>query len=203
MNAEATRRDALRRGAIGAGAIAAAGVLPALARPAAALAQTEDEENLKDFLEPAIELEQASVLAYATALDAQGLDAETAKMLELFRDQEQAHANALRSALDSLGFELPDAPETPDDSEDLDDLEGLDKADEYLQFLVELERQLIALYQDSAPALESEDLSRTAAELVGSHAQHIVALRLALGDDAAEALAQVAGTRTGEGEPPA
>jgi rubrerythrin len=151
-------------------------------------------------------LEQVTVLAYARAIDADGVSAPLREMLKEFRDQEQAHANALRSALDSLSFDAPDAPDSATDTEVFDDvegldsetadrlvqrlerLEGLDKRDELLEILVQLETEQLELYLGQGPALDSEDLSVTSAEIGGCQAQHLVALQLELGDDPAAAL---------------
>jgi rubrerythrin len=205
--APASRREALRRAALGAGAIAAAGLL----RPGAALAQSTEDEDLRDFMVEAIGLEQVAVLAYAEAADAQGVSAPLRQTLELFRDQEQAHANALRSAIDSLGFDAPDAPDSTTDTEVFDEvdglsdesaerltgllerLDGLRDRDELLEFLAGIETDQLDLYLGSGPDLDSEDLSVTCAEIAGCQAQHLVALRLELGDDPATALDEAAG----------
>jgi len=118
--AESSRREALRRGAIVAGGLAAAGAL----RPAFAVAQSTADDDLRDFLQQAIGLEQITVLAYSTAADSG--DPKLKSAMEDFRDQEQAHASALRSALDELGFDPPDAPDSPSDGAVFDDVEGLD-----------------------------------------------------------------------------
>jgi rubrerythrin len=213
-----SRREALERAALGAGAVAAAGLLASLARPASARAQSTDDEALRDFLVPAIALEQLAALAYDTAADATGTDGDSKRVFERFRDQEQAHANALRSALDSLGFDLPDAPDSPTDSDVFEDVEGLEeqraaalgdllgeldglrKEDELLDYLAGLEREQLAYYLEAAPGLDSEDLARTSAEIVGNQAQHLVVLRLALGDDAAAAVAAVTPRSRGASE---
>lgn len=183
-----TRRETLHRAA----GLGAAVLLPSLLRPGAARAQSTEEEDLRDFLEQAIEVEQDSVLAYGTALESPNIDAGVKGTLELLRDQEQAHANAWRSALDSLGFEAPDPPGDPADSEELEGLAELEKSDELLAFLAEYEQTLLARYLDLAPPLESEDLSRTSAEVIASHAQHLVVVRSALGEDPAKVLERVA-----------
>lgn len=196
-----TRREALGRAALAAGTLAAAAML----RPGTALAQSADDEDLRDFLVEAIALEQLTVLAYATASNA-GVDSALRQQLEDLRDQEQAHANSLRSALDSLGFDAPEPPDSPADTAVLDDVEGLsdDAAerlgglltdldglsgrDELLELLGELEGDQLDLYVGRGPDLDSEDLSTTAAEIAGCQAQHLIALRTALGDDPAAAL---------------
>jgi rubrerythrin len=167
-------------------------VLPSLLRPAGALGQSTEEEDLRDFLEQAIELEQGSRLAYDTAVESPHVEAAVKGTLELLRDQEQAHANAWRSAIDSLGFEPPDPPSEPADVEELEGLDELQRSEELLAFLAEREQALIDGYLDLAPGLESEDLARTSAEVVGSHAQHLVVVRTALGEDPAQVLVRLA-----------
>lgn len=199
------RREALRRGAVAAGALAAAG----LARPAIAGAQSTTDDDLRDFLVEAIGLEQVTVLAYANAADANASDADAKKQLDLFRDQEQAHASALRSAVDGIGFDGPDAPASAEDTGVFTDVEGLSgdaaaeltdfmdqlgKAktpDQYLELLVELESKQIAYYVGEGPGLDSEDLSTTSAEIAGCQAAHLVVLRGQLGDNPADAAAAV------------
>ena len=98
--------------ALAAGALAAAGTL----RPALALAQSTNDDDLRDFLVHAIGLEQIAVLAYSTAADANGVEAKLKSTLNRFRDQEQAHASACarrstRSA--STRRTRPTRPRTP------------------------------------------------------------------------------------------
>jgi rubrerythrin len=199
------RREALRRGAVAAGALAATG----LARPALAGAQATADDDLRDFLVEAIGLEQVTVLAYSNAADASASDADAKKQLDLFRDQEQAHASALRSALDGLGFDAPNAPASPEDTAVFTDVEGLsddaateltdllDKlgktntSEQYLELLAELESKQIAYYVSEGPGLDSEDLSTTSAEIAGCQAAHLVVLRGQLGDSPADAAAAV------------
>jgi rubrerythrin len=214
-----TRRAALARAALGSAAVAGAAMVPPLLRPSRARAQDDDDETLRDFLAPAIALEQVAALAYDTAADAETTDQRSRKLFERFRDQEQAHANALRSALDSLGFDLPDAPDSPSDAEVVEDvdgiedaraaeladllggLEGLREQRELLDYLVEIEREQVRFYLDAAPDLDSEDLGHTSAEIVGNQAQHLVMLRLALGDDPAAAAEAVTAAATGAEAP--
>ena len=205
-----TRREIMRRAALGAGALTVAG----LAQPVDALAQAPDDEDLRDFLVEAIGFEQVTVLAYSTAAEANGVEPELKTTLEAFRAHEQAHADALRSALDGLGFDPPAAPDSAtdtgvfddveglsDDAQEqlvrrLDDLEALDgaRARQLLEFLVELEGEQLSLYVAGAPGLDSEDLSTTATEIAGCQAQHLVVLAQELGDPAADAIASAAET---------
>jgi rubrerythrin len=194
-----SRREALRTAALGAGALAAAG----LVRPALAGAQSPEDEDLRDFLVEAISLEQLAVLAYATA--ARDGDTEIAPTLEIFRDQEQAHANALRQALDTLGFDVPDAPDSTTDTgafEDvegleteaserlldlLDELDGLSSPRQYLDYLAKLEDEQISYYTSEGPGVDSVDLTTTSAEIAGCQAQHTVVLLSELGRTEVEA----------------
>ena len=167
----------MRLAGAGAGALA----VPALLRPAIARAQSSDDDDLNDFLEPAIELEQATALAYETAAEAKGVDGELKRSFELFRDQEQAHASALRQALDSLGFDLPDELTDPAQSDQLNGIERLKTPNDFLAFLVDLEQEQVSFYVEQGPPLDSEDLLRTTAEILGCQAQHVVVLREAQG----------------------
>jgi hypothetical protein len=191
MSLPATRREALHLAGLGLGGAA----VPALFGPSLARAQSSDDEDLRDFLEPAIELEQATALAYERAAEAKDTDAELKRSFELFQEHEQAHATALRSALDSLGFDLPDELTDPAGSDHLDGLGDLRSSNDYLAFLVDLEQEQVRYYASDAPPLDSEDLIRTSAEILGCQAQHVVVLREAQG--AAPAVA--AAIRLGDG----
>ncbi len=209
MSAAISRRDALRRAALTTGALTTAGLLaPALAR-----AQSDDEVALRDFLAEAIGLSQIALLAYANALDQPTVKDALRTELERLRDQDQAHANALRKALDSLGYDPPDAPDSPDDAGVFDDVEGIDGetatelkerlaelgdvagANERIDAIVALERAQIDFYAASAPGLPGEDLAITSAEIVGSLSQHVLALEVRRGADPAELVSGFAGGR--------
>jgi Ferritin-like domain len=207
VNGEArSRRETLRLAALGAGAIAAAG----FARPALAGAQATGDEDLRDFLVGAISLEQLAVLAYSTA--ARQGDTDIGPILETFRDQEQAHANALRQALDTLGFDLPDAPDSATDTGAFEDVDGLDSEQserlldlldelgglssprQYLEYLARLEDEQLTYYTSEGPAVDSVDLTTTSAEIAGCQAQHSVVLLTELGRTEAAAAAAPAKT---------
>lgn len=189
MSAAPTRREALRTAALGAGALAGAELL----RPVAALAQASSDDDLRDFLAPAIALEQVAVFAYDSALEAPGVSDAQKRIFTRFRDQEQAHANAWRQALDNLGFDRPDPPDATDDTSAFDvdgitddqrkeleatlaKIDDLKKADDYLDYLVELEGKEIAYYADNAPTVDSEDLANVSAQVAANQAQHLVVL---------------------------
>ncbi len=192
-----SRREAIRRAALAAGAVAAGELL----RAAPAVAQATDDEDLRDFLVEAIGLEQVTVLAYSTAAADAGADLKPT--FEQFRDQEQAHANALRSAIDELGFDPPEPPDSATDTGVFDDVEGLD--DDAAERLTDrlgrdrrrerarpaarrpalkLENDQLSYYCAQGPGLDSEDLATTAASIGGCQAQHLVVLYVQTGRDA-------------------
>jgi hypothetical protein len=187
-----SRRETLRAGVIAAGAIAAGGLL----RPVRAAAQASPEtEALRDFLAEAVAREQILALAYADAGQAGGTDAAAGRPLERFRMQTQAHVNALTSALESIGYDSPDAPSDPQDDGVFDGVDGIDSetateladllakvgepsdAKGFLDLLIELELGQIDFYVERGPALDSEDLRTTCAEIAANEAQHLVVLR--------------------------
>lgn len=206
MSAErpATRREAVRLGALAAGAVAAAGLI----RPLSAVAQISPEtERLRDFLAEAAGREQILALAYAQAGQVQGIDPELEQALELMRQQVQAHVNALSSAIETIGFDAPDAPSDPQDDGVFDDVDGIDSetAEElkgllasvgeerneraFLKFLIDLNRtDVIPFYLERAPAIDSEDMRTTSAQITANLAQHVLVLTRLSGKSLAAAL---------------
>lgn len=205
-DAAQSRREAIRRATLAAGALAASGLM----RPALAAAQGSDDEDLRDFLVEAIALEDVTVLAYATAVDQAGPDLKPT--LERFRDQDQAHSNALNSAIDELGFDAPDPPDSPTDTGVYDDIDGLDDEqvkrltdrldeiagakglDQLLGVLLSLEDEQLTYYGTEGPQLDSEDLATTAASIAGCEAQHLVVLNDRVGRKPGATAAAVADT---------
>jgi rubrerythrin len=206
--APATRRDAIRRSAV-----AAAGLYAiAASRPSIAGAQASTDEDLRDFLVEAIGLEQIAALAYSTATKSSDVDPQLSRTLENFGGQEEAHASALRSAIDELGFDPPDQPDSPSDTAVFDDVEGLDEQaakrlsdllselqglrgrERLLSYLAKVEDAQLDYYLGQAPALDSEDLSTTSAEIAGCQAQHLVVLSEQSGDPPSRALAAASET---------
>ena len=167
-----TRRSLIRRGA----AAAAAGALHgALVTADVALAQ---ETERTAALARLTELEQAAELAYSLAAEDGNLPDRVSQTFEEFSLHSGERATALSEALDQLGVE---PPQPSDDAATYDSLEGYDSGDgaaRQLRFLGSLESDLIAAYGEEVGALEPGDLTRTAAQIAGSHAQQLVALRL-------------------------
>jgi hypothetical protein len=141
--------------------------------------------------------EQILALAYAEAGQAPGGDDAVERTLTRFREQTQAHVNALTSALESIGFDAPDTPSDPADDGVFDGVDGIDSdtatelgdllarvgepngINGFLPLLIELELDEIRFYVDRASTLDSEDLRSTCAEIAASQAQHLVVLRQA------------------------
>lgn len=178
MDVSATRRELI---ASGAGAAALAALPASLFAPASALAQGDAET---DAVERLLELERALGLAYAEAGARDKLSTPSKGLTELFATHADRVATALEEALEQLGVDPDDASDDPAAYPELKGFDPKSPEREMLQFLADLELELIAGYERETVELEAEDLIRTAAEVGASHAQHLVALRLALGDDA-------------------
>ncbi|MDQ3572843.1 MAG: ferritin-like domain-containing protein [Actinomycetota bacterium] len=188
-----SRRALLSRGAFAAGAAA----IPAsLVSVETALAQ-EDEQT--DALERLIALERAAELALSLAAEDSKLDADAKTAFEELSRQNGEHTTALEQALESLGV---DPPETQSDQEDFDSLDNLDlqaAQDELIQFMIDLESELLGAYEEETTNFDAGDLFRTAAQVGASHAQHVVVLRLLAGEPPA-ALTELPAPASQKGE---
>jgi len=173
-----TRRSLMGRGLAGAGAIAVPGSLVAATT---ASAQVDDQT---EALERLVILEQAAELAFSLAAEEGDLDNEAVTLFEELSIHAGDHAAALSEAMDQL---LVDPPESESDPEEYDSLgEDFDPAgsqDDLVAFMIDLELDLIAAYEEDEPELEEPDLARTAAQVAASHAQALVALRLLAGEN--------------------
>lgn len=168
-----TRRSLVGRGLTGAGTLALAG---SLVSAATAHAQSEAQS---DVLERLAELEQAAELGYSLGAEEGDLDAQARSLFEQLSIHSGDRATAFSEALDQL---LVDAPKSSSDPGDYDSLEGFEPAssqDDLLAFMIEIELELIAAYEEDEPELDEADLVRSAAQMAASHAQALVALRIA------------------------
>jgi rubrerythrin len=170
---EATRRDAVRRGIVVGGAVLAATSIPVLLRVRTAFAQAEGDAGI---LHSAIGIEQTAVVAYDAMAKSGLLDPRIEKVTQLFRDQEQEHADGLITALEELEGEAPPEPR-PEDIEGLGDIKS---QTDILNFAVELENMAVAAYYDAHGRLEGSRLLQTAAQIMANEGQHLVVLRQAL-----------------------
>lgn len=173
---EATRRDALRRGIAMGGAVLAATSIPLLLGVRNAFAQSEDDATV---LAAAIGLEQTAVVAYDTAARSGLLDRATTGVAELFRDQEQEHADGLTTALEALGGSAPEPPT----ADSIEGLGGLRSQEEVANFAIELETMAVAAYYDAHQKLQDAKLLQTGASIMANEGQHLVVLRQAVGKD--------------------
>ena len=126
-------------------------------------------------------MERAAELAYSLAAEEAKLKTGVKDAFELFQTHCDDHATALSEALDQLGVDPPEAHSDPADYDRLADFDPKAKEPELLDFMVSLEEELVAVYEDAQSALEAEDLVRTAAQIGAAHAQMLVALRLQAG----------------------
>lgn len=163
MQYRTTRRDSI---ALSSAAIAA-GAFPALMKAQKALAQPEDDDAA--VLEAAIGLEQTAAVAYDTAISRGLVAREIMRTAELFRDQVREHADELIAALEELGH----TPRRPPARADVDGVGGL----------IALETTAVAAYYDAQRTLLDVRLLQTAASIMGNHAQHLVVLRQAIGEN--------------------
>jgi rubrerythrin len=170
---EATRRDAVRRGIVVGGAVLAATSIPGLLRVRNAFAQAEGDAGI---LQSAIGVELTAVVAYDAMAKSGLLDPRIEKVTQLFRDQEQEHADGLITALKELEGEAPPKPR-PEDIEGLGDIKS---QTDILNFAVELENMAVAAYYDAHGRLEGSRLLQTAAQIMANEGQHLVVLRQAL-----------------------
>lgn len=180
-----TRRDVLARGAVLAGAAA---VPAALLAAAPAYAQESDQTKA---LERLINLERASRYAYRAAAEGSSLSGEAKELAEELAGQEDEHATALETAIEQLGVQAPEESDPPS-AESAPVLEGFDPEAgeaELIGFFVSLEEETLRAYGEAVADLTADDLLRSAAQISGSHAQHLAAWRLVRGDAPAKAAA--------------
>ncbi|MBA2505412.1 MAG: ferritin-like domain-containing protein [Thermoleophilaceae bacterium] len=167
MNADRlTRRDAL--------ALAVATASPLLLGAGAASAQDEGDAVV---LQGAIVLEQTAVVVYDTAVSSGLLDREAKRVAELFRDQEQEHADALIAAFERLGGSAPKPPEAAA----IPGLSELKSQAGVTAYAIELETTAVAAYYQAHQQLQDPELLRTTAGIMANEGQHLVVLRESVG----------------------
>ena len=173
-----TRRTLIGRGLLGAGTLAVPGSLVAAATAGAQEGESTDET---DALERLVVLEQAAELAFSLAAEEGVVSPEAKALLEELSIPAGDHATALSEAMDQLLVDPPSSDSDPDEYDSLQDFDPAAAEDDLLAFLIDLELGLIEAYEKDEPDLEEADLVRSAAQIAASHAQALVALRLAAG----------------------
>lgn len=161
-----------------------AGAALALAAPRVALATDGGEVGA---LRTGIELEQLAAYVYDAGVKSGLLDTELATLAGTLRDHEQAHAEALSSALEALGDRPPVAPKTPDEADaalanlgirpGLRDLAG---APAFFTLALALEQRQAAHYTASMADLGDVRLIQTLGSVLAAEGQHLVVIRMAL-----------------------
>ncbi|MEA2151544.1 MAG: hypothetical protein QOD69_3374 [Solirubrobacteraceae bacterium] len=174
---ERDRRELLRRGLGLGGAFVAASSIPLLLAVREALAAGDDDTTL---LTKAIELEQATVLAYDTILRRGLLSGRLTDLLRVLRGHERQHADTLTTALTDLGGTPPPAPAGVADVDAV--VKGLGdirtQAD-VLAFAIELETAAVAAYYDAQAKFVEAKLLQSGASIMAAEGQHLVVLRQA------------------------
>ncbi|MGH2839308.1 MAG: ferritin-like domain-containing protein [Solirubrobacteraceae bacterium] len=125
-----------------------------------------------EILNGALDLELMAVAAYKEGAGLLGGDA--LQIVKDFLEQEQAHADALASA-------IRDAKGEPNKAKSSYDFPELRSQRDVLTFAVVLENTAVAAYIDALPKLTKGDLRGTAAAILTNEAEHIAVLRDALG----------------------
>ena len=143
---------------------------PVLGLSADALARARDDRSI---VTAAIDLEQRAAAAYDSAATGGKLPPALARLARHLRDQEEEHADGLARALRGLGGHRPARPEhqpTPPGGR------------AFGAFALALENRLIRAYYDAMPRLRP-GLRQPLGSIMACEAQHLVALREALGHD--------------------
>ena len=160
----ASRRAAIARGA----ALALGGAL-ALARPAAA--QSSDVDHLERLLA----LEQRLQSLYEAALDR---DAIEPGLGDTLLEHEREHVRGLEMALRARGRRSPRATVPPPQVGT-----AFASRPAFARFAADVEAEAVRTYEEVLPILRSTRLLLPLGSIMGSGAQHIVALRQAAGDE--------------------
>jgi hypothetical protein len=140
-----------------------------LARPA--LAQTSDVDHLERLLA----LEQRLQSLYEAAL---GRDAIEPQLGETLLEHEREHVRGLEMALRARGRRSPRASVPPPQVGT-----AFASRPAFARFAADNEAEAVGSYEEVLPILRSTRLLLPLASIMGSGAQHIVALRQAAGDD--------------------
>jgi rubrerythrin len=173
---ERDRRDLLRRGFALGGAAVAASSVPLLLSVRNAFAQASSGDA--EILQTAINLEQVAVIAYDTALAGGLLSPAVTRIVRHLRAHEQAHADALTTALTDLGGAVPAAPKgLADVDKVVKGLGAVRTQGDVVNFAIKLEMAAIAAYHEAQSKLVETRLLQIGASIMASEGQHLVVLR--------------------------
>jgi hypothetical protein len=131
------------------------------------------------------EAERTAEAAYRAATTSG--DRRVRALARRFADHERQHVQALSTAFQALGAPVPPVPDGPDGLDaaardlGLPAFSGLRGAGDLLEFLVGMEEALVGRWVRAHRDLGDHNLVQTATQVLGCQAQHLVALRDALG----------------------
>jgi len=153
-------------------AIAAIG-LPLLTKLADAAA-TIDPADLQ-ALNSSIELEAASMKVYNAAIATQLLSDKTVALASAFRDDHQAHLDALSGAVRA-------SENTPSEQVAAIEYPALRTENAILAFARGIEEKAASTYLEIIPAFKNRDLAGIVASILGIETTHVALLAQVLGD---------------------
>jgi rubrerythrin len=139
---------------------------------------TESNQADVEILNGLLDLELRAVAGYIAS--AAYLKGSALQIGKLFLEQEQAHADALATA-------ITDADGTPNRAKSSYDIPTLRSQSDALRFAIDLEQTAIASYIDALPKFSDASLRATAASIITVEAEHAAVLAEALGRDPAPA----------------
>jgi rubrerythrin len=166
-----TRAAFLLRGALSAGALLGAGAVSPFVRDALAQESGGDLE----ILNFALTLEYLESTFYERAvMKGKGLSSEARALAVEIRDNEQAHVDALRTAITGSGGKPVEAPDVGF---------GLAFTSEakFLELAQALEDTGVSAYNGAAPSIESLEILAAAGSIVQVEARHAALIRLMRG----------------------
>ena len=141
----------------------------ALIAPRTAFGDIRDDLMLLRY---ALTLEYVQSALYRDALKrTPGLDGETRRMVELLRDHEIEHVDALRQTIADAGGRPNDRPRV-EFGGDLDSRAG------FLKLANTLEDTGVSAYNGAAPAFENEDFVAAFASIAQVEARHSAVVRM-------------------------
>jgi hypothetical protein len=149
-------------------ALAAAGAL-LLARPRAAAAQSPDVEQLAGLLA----LERRLESAYRAALARDAIDRELGETL---LEHEREHVRGLEQALRGRGGPRATVPPARLGA-------ALASRTAFARFAIGLEEEAVRAYQEVLATFRNDRLLQPLGSIMAAGAQHVVALRGAIGDE--------------------
>ena len=166
-----TRVQFLTRATIAAGAVYGAGAVSPFVR--GALAQSSDA----DILNYALTLEYLEAGFYTAALkQTKGLSSDVMKLAKELRDNEEAHVDALRTAIKGAGGKPVMAPRADFGNAFAGEASFLKAANTF-------EDTGVSAYNGAAPAIKAAAVLNAAGSIVQVEARHAAALRFLGGMD--------------------